>query len=83
MCDQIEVLHVTWDSAVPIYAIMTGVPIDVGILVYSTMIRTASHRSYVLWFQSPINTLCMEAGLVLENEMEILPGGSYIVPSHQ
>lgn len=59
-----------------IYPIMTRVPIDVAMFIFSTMLVTTSHRSSGRWFPSLITDLAME------NDTEILPTGEYIVPIH-
>lgn len=56
-----------------VFAIMIGEPIDVGMFIYSAMLRTTSHRSSGLWFPSLITTLCIEASMIMETDMELLP----------
>lgn len=67
-----------WDWAVLVYAIMTGVPIDVGMFIYDVMLRTVSRRSSGLWFP-PFITMCREVGMVVELDMEIQSASGYII----
>lgn len=41
----LHVSDVTWERVVLVYAIMTGVPIDVGMFIYTVMHKTASQRT--------------------------------------
>lgn len=53
-----------------IVPIMSGVPIDVGMLIYTGMHGTSSHRSSGIWFHSLITCLCREASVVMENDKD-------------
>lgn len=67
------------------YAIMTTVPRDVGMFIYSTMLRRAYHRISGLWLPSLITTLypLLCIGMIMETDMEIMPAGGYTIPIHQ
>lgn len=78
----LHISDVTWDRVVLVYAIMTRVPIDVGMFINDAMLRTTSHWSFGLKFPSLITTLFREADMVVEPDMEIQLAGECIIPTH-
>lgn len=78
----LHVSDVTWERAKLVYAIMTRVPIDMILFINTVMLRTTSHESSGLWLPSLITIVCRKAYMIMENDMEILPGGRYIVHIH-
>lgn len=61
------------ESAVVLYALYTGMPIDVGKLIFGQLTMSIHNASLALYFPTIVTELCARAGVHAVDEDELLP----------